>query len=130
ENATEHWNRRRDVYNASLQKDIEYAVNHYQNKWVCLTVDSLLANSCPLLTSGALVSLNERFGNWYHNRNYMQHIARAQQELDRIRTPGVHSASTMPCINVACYSPQPSISYVHNMQDKRNGSIMESPTAA
>ncbi|KAF8420356.1 hypothetical protein EV426DRAFT_675169 [Tirmania nivea] len=117
ENPIEYSNRRRGAYNDSLRRDIEYAVNYYQNKWVCSTVDSLPANSCPLLTSGALAPLNESFGNWYHNRFYMQHIARVQEELDRTRSLGVHSATTLPCINVTCYSPQPATRCELNMQD-------------
>ncbi|RPB26636.1 hypothetical protein L211DRAFT_804139 [Terfezia boudieri ATCC MYA-4762] len=117
ESANAHWARRRDAYNGSLQKDVEYAVNHYQNQWVCSTVASLPAYSCPLLTSEALVPLNETFGKWYHNRNYMQHIAKVQLELDRLRIVGVQSLPTLPCINRACYSPQPAISCVYNMQD-------------
>ena len=127
ENATAHWNRRRDEYDSSLRKDIEYAVNHYQRQWVCSTVDSLPQNSCPLLTSGAHAPVNERFGNWYHNRNYMQHIASVQQELDRLRTSEVHSAPTLSYINATCYSPQPAIRCVHNMQDLLEAKGMELP---
>jgi len=124
-----HWDRRSNAYDNSLRGNIEYAVNHYQDQWVCSSVTSLPANSCPLLTSGALVPLNESFGNWYHNRNYMQHIARVQQELDRMRASGVHSASTLPYINVACYSPQPAIKCVHNMQDLLEAKRVEVPLA-
>ena len=103
----------REQYNTARERDVEKAVSYYEGQWVCLAVSPAASDMCPLVGSDAVGRLNEKFKNWYYNRDYTQHMQEVQKALDKIK----HTRATVELyVSETCRVPQPEITIVQSIQ--------------
>jgi len=87
EGAVQYQERLQREYEASLKQDIATAVSYFSNQWVCKAVKMPFRPPWRLINANdqLLESLNEKFTQWYGNKEYLDHIQNVQTVLNTYR---------------------------------------------
>ena len=87
EGAVQYQERLQREYEASLKQDIATAVSYFSNQWVCKTVKMPLRPPWRLINANDQLfeALNEKFTQWYSNKEYLDHIHNVQTVLNTYR---------------------------------------------
>jgi len=87
EGAVQYQERIQREYEANLKQDIAATVSYFSNQWVCKTAKMPFRPQWRLINANdqLLETLNQKFTQWYCNKEYLDHIYNVQTVLNTYR---------------------------------------------